>query len=144
MVVWCENCQRFVNQHCDTCGENFGVLKCEKYACGGTMICPICGGSNLVAKKKTGPDQYEYYKDEIQRPKQPQQKQKQQKQQQPRAAPPQKKQAPPPAPSTQEARAPKPSHSPPERDMKCPLCGFPVESTWKYCPECGVSFKLKR
>ena len=117
MVVWCENCNRFVNQHCDTCGENFGVLKCEKYACGGTMICPVCGGSNLIAKKEVGPDRYEYYNPTIQD---------------------QVKQieatAPPVAPvRTAGAGGAK----------KCLLCGFPVEPTWKYCPECGVSFRRR-
>ena len=60
MSAFCENCQRYVNQYCDRCGENFGTVVCEKYACGGTMICPICGGSSLKTKKEEkGPDPYD-------------------------------------------------------------------------------------
>ena len=60
MSAYCENCQRYVNQYCDRCGENFGTVVCEKYACGGTMICPICGGNNLKGKKESsGPDPYD-------------------------------------------------------------------------------------
>jgi hypothetical protein len=51
MVAWCETCKRYVNQYCDKDGENFGINACEKYACGGTMVCPICGGNDLLAKK---------------------------------------------------------------------------------------------
>jgi len=60
MVAWCSNCNRYVNQLCDTCGENFGVLVCEKYACGGTMMCPHCGKKELTVKKDTGPDPYDF------------------------------------------------------------------------------------
>ena len=23
---------------------------------------------------------------------------------------------------------------------RCPVCGFDIKPTWKYCPECGVRF----
>ncbi len=60
MSAYCEKCQRYVNQYCDRCGENFGTVVCEKYACGGTMVCPICGGSNLKTKAESrGPDPYD-------------------------------------------------------------------------------------
>ena len=59
MSAYCENCQRYVNQYCDRCGENFGTVVCEKYACGGTMVCPVCGGSSLKGKKEFGPDPYD-------------------------------------------------------------------------------------
>ena len=59
MSAFCENCQRYVNQYCDRCGENFGTVVCEKYACGGTMVCPVCGGSSLKGKKERGPDPYD-------------------------------------------------------------------------------------
>lgn len=56
MVVWCNDCHRYVNQICNKCGDNFGLFKCEKYACGGIMICPQCGGSNLAVKAPEGSD----------------------------------------------------------------------------------------
>ena len=27
---------------------------------------------------------------------------------------------------------------------KCPMCGFDLQSNWKFCPNCGVSFGLKK
>ena len=26
------------------------------------------------------------------------------------------------------------------QDGRCPVCGFEITPTWKYCPECGVRF----
>jgi len=60
MVSWCNDCQRYINQVCDRCGEGFGSNTCEKYACGGMMICPVCKGNRLSAKKAFGPDPYDY------------------------------------------------------------------------------------
>lgn len=60
MVSYCNDCQRYVNQTCDRCGESFGIAVCEKYACGGHMKCPFCGGRHLTAKKEFGPDPYDF------------------------------------------------------------------------------------
>ena len=62
MVAYCNDCERYVNQYCDRCGDNFGISVCEKYGCGGSMRCPFCGGANLSAKKEFGPDPYDYRK----------------------------------------------------------------------------------
>lgn len=29
-------------------------------------------------------------------------------------------------------------------DTSCPLCGFPVKSSWNYCPDCGIPLKKAR
>jgi hypothetical protein len=117
MVAFCENCKRPVNQYCDRCGESFGTTVCEKYACGGTMMCPICGGKNLRAMKdvQMGPDPYDYSKKT---------KEERETIKQPETA------------KTAPALETTPS--------KCPMCGFVLQSNWKFCPNCGVSFGLKK
>ncbi len=120
MVAWCSNCNRPVNQYCDTCGENFGIIVCEKYACGGTMMCPICGGKNLKPMKdaKMGPDPYDFSKltkEERESIKVVGGPKKQRVEGIPQAAP-----------------------------SKCPMCGFDLQSNWKFCPNCGVSFGIKK
>ena len=118
MVAYCNKCKRPVNQYCDRCGESLGTKVCEKYACGGTMMCPICGGKDLKAMKDVdqGPDPYDYSqktKDE--------------------------RLAETGAPST--TKETKTFDSTPS---KCPMCGFDLQSNWKFCPNCGVSFVLKK
>ncbi len=113
MVAYCNDCKRYINQYCDRCAGNFGITICEKYACGGTMRCPVCGGSNLSAKKEFGPDPYDY--------------RAQSREEAVKGA------APAPAPEPANAPAePQPGH--------CPMCGYKVMVEWKYCPMCGVSF----
>jgi len=51
MAAYCNRCERYINQYCDRCGGNAGISYCEMYACGGTMLCPICGNNELVARK---------------------------------------------------------------------------------------------
>jgi hypothetical protein len=117
MVAWCNNCKRPVNQYCDTCGESFGTTVCEKYACGGTMMCPICGGKDIKPMKdaQMGPDPYDYSKmDKDER--------KQDK-------------------THKDAAEATTFESTPS---KCPMCGFELQSNWKFCPNCGVSFGLKK
>jgi hypothetical protein len=119
MVAWCGNCKRPVNQYCDTCGENFGIVKCEKYACGGIMMCPICGAKDLKPMKeaKMGPDPYDYSKisrDDRQSLKKDGEV----------------------SPATAEI--------PQEAPSKCPMCGYDLQSNWKFCPNCGVSFGVKK
>lgn len=118
MVSWCPVCKRPVNQYCDTCGENFGITVCEKYACGGTMMCPICGCKELKAMTdaEVGPDPYDYS----------------QKSREERLT---DKDIPPPKGG---AEAPK------EAPSKCPMCGFDLQSSWKFCPNCGVSFGVQK
>ena len=116
MVAWCPNCKRPVNQYCDKCGESFGTTLCEKYACGGTMMCPICGSKELKAMSdvKMGPDPYDYSK------KPPGERPKEDK----------------PRPAGDSTFETTPS--------KCPMCGFELQNNWKFCPNCGVSFGLKK
>ena len=121
MVAWCVNCQRPVNQYCDRCGEGFGTIVCEKYACGGTMVCPICGGKELKDMKevKFGPDPHDYSKktkeDRIR--------------------------------ESQRSMQAEPSKSAPLDtsgvELTCPMCRFRVQKGWKFCPECGVKFSFK-
>jgi hypothetical protein len=117
MVAWCKNCQRPVNQYCDRCGEGFGTIVCEKYACGGTMMCPICGGKELQDMKdvKMGPDPYDYSK-----------KGKSERQ--------------------HEAAVQKTSSAPLDvtsTEITCAMCRFKVQKGWKFCPECGVKFSVR-
>jgi hypothetical protein len=118
MVAWCSKCNRPVNQYCDTCGENFGIVVCEKYACGGTMMSPICGNKNLAPMKdvKMGPDPYDYSKTS-----------KEDRDTRRASEPPRT-----------------PSDLPKEAPSKCPMCGFDLQSNWKFCPNCGVSFGVKK
>jgi RNA polymerase subunit RPABC4/transcription elongation factor Spt4 len=118
MVAWCKNCKRFVNQYCDRCGDNFGISVCEKYGCGGAMRCPFCGEANLSATKEFGPDPYDYRHKSKDGAPPPQ-----------AAAPP--RQAPAPQPQAAEISA-------------CPMCSYRIDSEWKYCPMCGVSFQMKK
>lgn len=124
MVAYCNECNRYVNQYCDRCGDNFGISVCEKYGCGGTMRCPFCNGSTLSAKKEFGPDPYDYRKKskggEPGRPPAP---------------------APQPAPQPQ-AQAPPPQQA--AASSQCPMCGYNISAEWKYCPMCGVSFQVKK
>jgi hypothetical protein len=60
MVAYCNDCKVYVNQSCDKCHDGFGISVCEKYACGGTMRCPSCNGTNLSKTKEFGADPYDY------------------------------------------------------------------------------------
>ena len=125
MVAYCNNCQRYVNQSCEKCGGTYGIDKCEWYACGGRMICPNCGGSDLVAKKKFDADPYDFSKQKNQSPVRggkptdleakyyAEQKAKKDMQKQDQQAP---------------ARV----------ERTCKLCGFTLDESWKFCPECGT------
>jgi hypothetical protein len=119
MVAWCPVCKRPVNQYCDRCGESFGTIECEKYACGGVMVCPICGNKDLrpMSDVKIGPDPYDYSK----------------KTKDERISEKEKKEVPSP-----------PAHEYETTPAKCPMCGFDLQSNWKFCPNCGVSFGLKK
>ena len=52
MVSYCVDCGKYVNQYCERCFSNIGIEFCERYSCHGRMICPICGGNNLLIKKE--------------------------------------------------------------------------------------------
>ena len=119
MVAWCPVCKRPVNQYCDTCGENFGIVVCDKYACGGTMMCPICGCKELKAMSDAnlGPDPYDYSK----------------RSREERVS------------KTESIRSTSTTvEVPHEAPSKCPMCGFDLKSSWKFCPNCGVSFGIKK
>lgn len=115
MVSWCPTCRRPVNQYCDTCGENFGITVCEKYACGGTMMCPICGCKELkpMSEAEVGPDPYDYSK----------------KSRDDRVT------------EKVKGEVGGPRDAAPS---KCPMCGFDLQSNWKFCPNCGVSFGVQK
>jgi len=127
MVAYCNNCKRYVNQYCEVCSGNFGVAVCERYGCGGRMLCPICGGNNITTKRENASDPYDFSK---QKSKVPagraasdiearyfaEQKMKE-------------KDAAPGAPKTV--------------GRHCPLCGYALNEEWKFCPECGVSLLKK-
>ena len=118
MVAFCPVCKRPVNQYCDTCGENFGITVCDKYACGGTMMCPICGCKELkpMSEADKGPDPYDYSK-----------KSRDER-------------------LTQQDEAPMKSATGGSKEppSKCPMCGFDLQSNWKFCPNCGVSFGVQK
>jgi hypothetical protein len=130
MVAYCNDCNRYVNQYCEICSGNFGVQLCDRYGCGGRMLCPICGGNNLSQKREPTPDPYDF------------------KRQKDRTVSPKG------AHSDIEARyfaermqkeatPPKPTQSLKRSERHCPLCGYDLNDTWKFCPECGVSL-IKR
>mgnify|MGYP006283970009 FL=1 len=130
MVAYCNDCNRYVNQYCERCGGNFGVQVCERYGCGGRMLCPICGGNNLTSKREEGASSKDFAK---KRPlpykkkgaasdleekyfREKKKKQEEEKQE-----------------STSNTTA----------ERHCPLCGYPLQDNWKFCPECGVSLIKK-
>ena len=65
MVAYCRDCKRYINQYCEICGGNFGVTVCERYGCGGRMLCPICGGNNLSSKRESPMDPYDFSKEKL-------------------------------------------------------------------------------
>lgn len=132
MVSYCNDCKRYVNQYCEICGGNFGVATCERYGCGGKMLCPNCGGNNLGTKRESVSDPYDFAKEKEKLFKKKKaasdyearyfaEKKMKEKQQ-------------------EKARAP----ATPEKPARhCPLCGYGLQDGWKFCPECGVSLIRK-
>ncbi|MGA1822757.1 MAG: hypothetical protein ACMUIG_09535 [Thermoplasmatota archaeon] len=127
MVAYCSDCRRYVNQYCERCAGNFGVSICERYGCGGRMLCPICGGNNLTTKREEAAP-YDFSKE---RPLKYRNK----------------------AASDIEARyfEQKRAESKDtvvsgkiqDSSRHCPLCGYSLMDGWKFCPECGVSLLKK-
>lgn len=125
MVAYCNDCKRYVNQYCEVCSGNFGVRTCDRFGCGGQMLCPVCGGNNLSSKREEPGSTHDFSKD--------------------RTAYIGKKKA----ASEIEARyfaqerekAETGAQTSPDRH--CPLCGYRLEASWKFCPECGVSLIRK-
>lgn len=33
---------------------------------------------------------------------------------------------------------------PPKNPTTCPSCGYTIDPSWNYCPNCGISFRIKR
>lgn len=119
MVAYCLDCKRYVNQYCEVCSGNFGITVCERFGCGGRMLCPNCGGNNLSSKREEVGSAYDFAKQrkitsgrkaasDIEARYFAEQMEK--------GA----------APSTQAGQ------------RHCPLCGYKLEPSWKFCPECGV------
>ncbi|MFW3146645.1 MAG: hypothetical protein ACMUIE_07525 [Thermoplasmatota archaeon] len=131
MVAYCNDCKRYVNQYCEICAMNYGIKTCERYGCGGRMLCPICGGNNLTQKRESVIDPYDFAKER------------------------EKLYAKKKAASEYEARyfaeqrrkeaegQGAPASSPTSQQRHCPLCGYSLEEQWKFCPECGVSLIRK-
>ncbi len=130
MVAYCVTCKRYVNQSCDRCQGSYGVQMCEWYACGGRMVCPICGGNNLTAKMVYSADPYDFSKQkdrtstkggahqDIQTKYFAEQKLK-------------------------DEMAGKKVEASANVERHCALCGYTLGMTWKFCPECGVSLLKK-
>jgi len=121
MVAYCNDCKRYVNQYCEVCSGNFGVALCERFGCGGRMLCPICGGNNLSTKREEVGSSYDFSRQ--------------------RKAYSDKRAA-----SDIEARyfaqlkdKGSAAAAPARDERHCPLCGYHLEPSWKFCPECGVS-----
>jgi hypothetical protein len=125
MVAYCNNCKRYVNQFCEKCGATYGIDVCEWYACGGRMICPECGGSDLVAKKKFNTDPYDFSKQKNMGPA--------------RGGKPTALEAKYYAEQkAKEKMRGEKEQAPVKVERTCKLCGFTLEESWKFCPECGV------
>jgi len=89
------------------------------------MVCPICGGSELSAKKELGKDPYDYRdlskEDRI-------------------------------AGKTERTHADMvgggggkvPSTAGDAGHAKCPMCSYELQGKWKFCPMCGVSFSKSK
>lgn len=132
MVAYCKDCKRYVNQDREICSGNFGVDACERYGCGGKMLCPVCGGNNLSSKRESVSLPYDFKKEREM------------------IYSTDKKAA-----SDIEARyfAEKKIKEDKGAEISglhqdstsrhCPLCGYPLNSRWKFCPECGVSLIKK-
>lgn len=131
MVAYCKDCKRYINQYCEICGGNFGVEVCERYGCGGSMLCPNCGGNNLSSKREAADNSYDFKKErdrlysgnrkaasDIEAKYFAERKMKQDT-----------------PSSSMTAKSGISKH--------CPLCGFDLLDNWKFCPECGVSLIKK-
>ena len=131
MVSYCNDCKRYVNQFCEICSGNFGIAMCERFGCGGRMVCPLCGGNNLSTKREEGGSSYDFAKQRksgaVDRKMASQLEAKYFAEQKERNVSPQ-------------------ASSPlvPAKERKhCPLCGYGLDASWKFCPECGVSLLHK-
>ncbi len=133
MVAYCKDCKRYVNQYCEICGGNFGVEACERYGCGGSMLCPNCGGNNLSSKRESVSSPYDFKK-ERERLYSNKKKAASDLEAQYFAERRLKEEAKTDASSARQSKGP---------SRHCPLCGYPLNSEWKFCPECGVSLIKK-
>jgi hypothetical protein len=131
MVAYCNDCKRYINQYCEICGGNFGVKMCDRYGCGGRMLCPVCGGNNLGTKREAVSAPYDFAKERerLYNKKKAASDyearyfaEKKMKEKEERAAA---------------------STKPTAGARHCPLCGYALQEEWKFCPECGVSLIKK-
>jgi RNA polymerase subunit RPABC4/transcription elongation factor Spt4 len=123
MVAYCLDCKRYVNQYCEVCSGNFGISQCERFGCGGRMLCPNCGGNNLSSKREEVGSPYDFAR------------QKKDYQSRKAASDIEAKYF------AQQKEKPLSQQAPGQRH--CPLCGYKLEPVWKFCPECGVSLIQK-
>ncbi|MBN1539651.1 MAG: zinc-ribbon domain-containing protein [Candidatus Thermoplasmatota archaeon] len=94
------------------------------------MLCPLCGGNNLTAKREDAPQSKDYKKErdslydakhaasEYEARYFAEKKKKEMEEREKGAAP-------------------------PSTSRHCPLCGYGLKDEWKFCPECGVSLIKK-
>jgi hypothetical protein len=133
MVAYCKDCKRYINQYCEICGTNFGVDVCERYGCGGRMLCPICGGNNLSSKRESVGSPYDLKRErsniyggkrkaasDIEAKYFAEKRFKEE---------------------SESGMASGPSVH--DSSRHCPLCGYSLSTEWKFCPECGVSLIKK-
>jgi len=130
MVAYCNDCKRYINQYCEICGGNFGVKTCDRYGCGGRMLCPICGGNNLTTKRETVSAPYDFAKEREKL----YNRKKAASDYEARYFAEQK---------MKEERSPSGGAPSASSSRHCPLCGYSLEDDWKFCPECGVSLIKK-
>jgi len=130
MVAYCNDCKRYINQYCEICAGNFGIKTCDRYGCGGRMLCPVCGGNNLSTKRENVSAPYDFAKE---REKLYVKKHAASDYEAAYFAEKRKKEI----EQKGSKQVPASSH------RHCPLCGYSLQEEWKFCPECGVSLIKK-
>jgi hypothetical protein len=132
MVAYCKDCKRYINQYCEICAGNFGVETCERFGCGGKMLCPNCGGSNLTNKRESVDNSYDFKKE---RDRLYTGKRKAASEIEARYFAERK--------MKEDTTQPISTSAPQQHSKHCPLCGYSLMTEWKFCPECGVSLIKK-
>lgn len=90
------------------------------------MLCPICGGNNLTSKREDAPATDFSARKPLTYSNKPASELEARYFQQKKM--------------DEEKHATRTGPSP---ERHCPLCGYPLQDSWKFCPECGVSLLKK-
>lgn len=148
MAAYCNNCKRYVNQSCDCCGGAMGITTCEVFGCTGSVFCPLCGQSNLSLRKQDVSIEKVVIKEEDTFEKKMARKYGHtssgafsmdlSSSSGDDTVSDEKKKGWVGLIEDVQAREENPTRT--EFRNSCPACKFPVEPTWKYCPECGLRF----